>query len=76
MSTHFLNRLEKIALPEEFNIPVGFIKNVLSSDEDLNKNFEIDNYLIGFCRIGDSASMIVTHAGDVDFEYPILVSGF
>lgn len=76
MSTNFLERLEQMELPEEFKEAVNTIKLWLSTDEDLNRTYQIDNKVICFTKIGESANLHVYEDWDEESEYPLLVVGF
>lgn len=76
MSVKFLERLEKMELPVEFKEAVNTIKLWLSSDEDLNRSYTIDDKVICFTRIGESANLHVYEGWDEESEYPLLVAGF
>ena len=75
MKNVFLNRFDKIEVPAEYQDLVEAIKPLLSNDSDLNHTYDYSGLRIGFCRIGDSATMLICSEHD-DFEYPMLSVGF
>lgn len=76
MTNKYLERLDLIQVPKEYLDILDNIKLFLSSDEDLNKVFTIDNKNVYFCRNGEYATLQVFDEWDDECEHPILIAGF